>query len=181
MHPTVIIAGHSLIARLATYGLNMGLHTDTVRYMGIPGATISRIRAPLLRAAREDNPKAIILQIGGNDIGNRTADPAVVTAELKGLVEEINIASPSTTVVVLSLLERLRTRRHDCPVREYNRRVRLINGVVPILLSPSTIFWNHKNSRLANPFAEYCPDGVHFKNQKKYYKSVKGAILKSLK
>ena len=43
----------------------------------------------------------------------------------------------------------------------------------------SAIWWSHSR-HVWEPCQLYGPDGVHFSNTKPYYKSVRGAVLKSV-
>ena len=86
-------------------------------------------------------------------------------------------------VVVLSLLPRLSTRLYkgDVSVAVYNERVVEINTMLKERMCGEQFCKLWKHERLTNISQLYAQDGVHFLQQKPYYKSVRGVVLYGLR
>lgn len=187
---SVLIWGHSLIRRLAKFcdekptTVNLGFRPDShqIHMVGYSGGTLDTLHSHM-----DDiyyfRPDVVCLQIAGNDISRPDMTPEVVFDKFSTFVEQLFTAPFVRYVVVLELFPRLRTRSHkgDVDIDTYNQRVKDINNRLQTLLAGSVFckFWSHE--RMTDLVNLYDHDGVHFKRQQPYFKSVRGGVLFGIK
>ena len=185
----VLVWGHSLVRRLHQYcddttGPNLGFKHDShkVHLVGYPGGTIDTLTRHF-----DDilyyRPDVVCLQIAGNDLSRPDKTPDVVLRPLIELIERLFGVPFVKYVVVFELFPRLKTRSHkgDVEVPLYNSRVSEFNCKLRSALSDSLFckFWRH--DRMSNLERLLDSDGVHFRHQHPYFKSVRGGVLFGIK
>ncbi|OWF49199.1 hypothetical protein KP79_PYT20610 [Mizuhopecten yessoensis] len=184
----VLVLGHSFITRLSRYAnelpsrANLGLHHDVVEYHGFPGAGINRIYREFSRRFRGSGFDVVCLQCGGNDLSCPSADPDTVVQEICTFVDWLVQSCGVQTVAVCKLFFRASTQAHkgDVSVHVYNERVSRVNTfLAQRLCCPQTIFWDHRRS-IWDVFSLLNADGVHLRDQKPYYRSIKSCVLFAL-
>ncbi|OWF36456.1 hypothetical protein KP79_PYT06021 [Mizuhopecten yessoensis] len=187
---TVLVWGHSLIRRMGQYcdeqtsTTNLGFRQDShsIQMVGYSGGTIDTLRR-YMGDIHFYRPDVICLQIAGNDLSRPELTPDVVFKNFTSLIEQLFAAPFVQYVVVFELFTRLRTRSHrgDVDIHVYNQRVKELNSRLSSALDGSVFckFWRH--DRMADLTRLYDSDGVHFKRQHPYFKSVRGGVLFGLK
>lgn len=184
----VLVLGHSFISRLSRYvnelpsRSNLGLQYDSVRFTGLPGGSINRIVREFSRSYRESHFDLVCLQCGGNDLSSPSADPESVVRELCAFVDWLLDIGGVRKVAVCKLFFRAstRTRKGDVSVEVYNDRVSQVNSLLAErLCMPRAILWDHRRS-IWNVFPLLHTDGVHLRDQKPYFRSIKSCVIFAL-
>ncbi|KAL8620898.1 hypothetical protein ACOMHN_025031 [Nucella lapillus] len=104
----ILIAGSSLIARLASFMQHKKLSWNlplTVRLLGKPGLQLSQLRASLDEAIKQTPPAYLVLHTGTNDIGRLNLREWI--RELTTGVLYIRARWPNTHVIWSDMLPRL--------------------------------------------------------------------------
>lgn len=182
----VLVLGHSLISRLRDFTNdnirmnNFGFVEDSVCLVGFSGGTLDVLNSQLRHILTSDTKYyAICLQIGGNDLSRPENTVVKVHQSILRLIHLLKNMYLIRNIFICQLFKRSKTRKYknDVSVEEYNIRVEQLND---LLINTNNIqFWKH-DAYIWNPFELYGSDGVHFKNMKPYYKSMKGCVLNSL-
>lgn len=125
------------------------------------------------------SPEIVFLQIGGNDLSTR--DALLVADDIFALAQHIQLASGARQVYIGKLFYRSTSRYlHADHVSNYNSKVRQVNQYLRVMCheSNNVIFWRHKGLELLNTDL-LDRDGTHLnsRGQKKFYKSIRGAII----
>ncbi|OWF53256.1 hypothetical protein KP79_PYT04572 [Mizuhopecten yessoensis] len=120
-----------------------------------------------------------MLQIGGNDADNPTAEPRRLAVNILSIAEWLLHGCGVLHVVVMQLLPRRRTRRVS-PIH-YNNTVRRANQLIKGMVMDRQDITYHKHKGLKeSPNDVLCHDGVHLNESHglpKYVRSVRGAVI----
>ena len=179
--PRVLILGHSFIRRLGEF-VDHRSHLDRsfmlsgaaiFRWQGKGGRTLATIQDDL-PVVKSFAPHIVILQLGTNDPSR--LDPLLVGSAIEDLVRTLHDSYSVRLVCVCQTLYR------DAD-SVFNVRVRALTKYLKVFLEPLpySFLWGHRGFwRSTQRF--HARDGVHLNNrgQFKLYRSLRGAVLKSL-
>jgi len=180
--PRVLILGHSFIRRLNNF-ITESRHLDhrfliheaaVFKWQGAGGRTVAKTMRCDLHVVKAFAPHIVILQLGTNDLSH--LDPLVVGSEIEELVCHLYNSYNVKLVCVCQTLYR----QTDSA---FNTRVRALTKYLKVLLEPLPycLFWGHRGfwNTKQRFFAR---DGVHLNKlgHYKFYRSLRGAVLKSL-
>ena len=126
------------------------------------------------------------LQVAVNDLSQPKNHPGLVVLNLCRLIDILRGQYHVRRIVVCKFVQRAKTRRHngDVSVFVYNNRVRTTNALLEKEFSgrQDVLLWYHdKYTSIWNELALYIKDGVHFSDDRPYYKSLKGCVLFGLR
>ena len=184
--PRVLILGHSFIrrlhefVRLPTNALREDFDITTpmnLRWHGVGGRTVAKVIRYDLEIVRQFSPDIVILQLGTNDISDRSIRSALtVGSQLEDLTRQLHEQFGVTVVCVCQTI--LRENPH------LNKRIRTLTAYLRVVLQPLpfAFYWRHRGFwRTTQSFLLY--DGVHLnqRGQFKLYRSLRGALIQSLK
>lgn len=181
--PRVLILGHSFIRRLKDFihrnsQLSEDFHIPHVilKWHGIGGRTIRKVIRYDLRVVREYKPNIVILQLGTNDL--TTLHATTVGSEIDELVRLLYEKYDVKLVCVCQTIDR------ETASPTFARSVRTLSQYLRVVLEPLpyALYWSHRG--FWNTKQQFlCADGVHLNTvgQFKFYRSLRGAVLKSLK
>lgn len=188
----VLIIGHSFISRLKTqlrikdyFDYDFHLMQCNVRCFGKGGGRIDTLHEdPELWACLNSfRPSIAIIQVGGNDICDKSLKPETIACDMVDLTGSLLELNYVQVAVVCELFTRRNPRGITPEV--YERKRRVINTMMPNLLQDmdphSALFWKHW--RLMNsPLRIFHDDGTHlnYLGYKKYYRNIRLAILHAL-
>ena len=138
----VLILGHSFIRRLRdfiiknslTYNLNLNINTSvTIRWHGVGGRTIDKVRRFDLTEVELFKPDVVFLQVATNDLTRRRSSTASVSSAIEDLVCLLHTEYGVRLICVGQTV-----RRH--PVGTFNANVQILaqylQGVLEPLLLP---------------------------------------------
>lgn len=181
----VLILGHSFVKRLREfiskkdpeYDLALGLEGVTVRWHGVGGRTVAKLRAFDLAIVAEFKPDIVFIQIGTNDLTQRNMSPLTVGSAIEELVTLLHNEFGVRRVLVGQTLQRA------YPLH-FNSQVSLLARYLKTVLEPISYatYWSHHG--FWKPRAPYLAgDGVHLneEGQHKFYRSIRGAVLGSVR
>ena len=182
----VLILGHSFIRRLrdfiekrpTDYDLNFGLKDSlSVHWQGVGGRTVPKLVKFDLNVVRQVQPDIVFLQVGTNDLTVKGMTPLTVGSAIEDLVRLLHDSYGVKLVCVGQTIKRR-------PVSNFNNKVQLLAQYLKTVLEPIpyAIYWSHRGFwRNASCYLSY--DGVHLNGEghHKLYKSIRGAIIHSLK
>ena len=180
----MLILGHSFIRCLREFisshcddfNVNFRLAESAVtRWHGVGGRTVAKTLQFDLPIVSSFAPDIVTLQLGSNDLV--TFSPLHVGSIIEDFVRLLHTSYGVKLVCVCQTL-----RRDNAPV--FNSKVGLLTRYLRVVLEPLpyAIFWGHKGFWKAQANF-YVPDGVHLNGlgQYKLYKSLRGAVLRSLR
>ena len=180
----VLILGHSFIRRLREFissnsndcNVNFRLADSVVtRWHGVGGRTVAKTLQFDLPTVSSFGPDIVILQLGSNDLV--TFSPLRVGSIIEDFVRLLHTSYGVKLVCVCQTL-----RRDNAAV--FNSKVGLLTRYLWVVLEPLpyAIFWGHRGFWKARANF-YAPDGIHLNGlaQYKLYKSLRGAVLRSLR
>ncbi len=191
--PCVVVFGHSFVRRLRDFLFDKHRSHDGTRkdwinldiprteinifFHGIGGLTLSAARDELASIC-ELETKAIVLQIGENDLDSTTCHcPLALAGEVFAFARTLQKATDASCVIVCELLPHLQTRR-----AHYDVFLHRVNKQLKVLLAASTslLLWPHFGL-WKNWQQNFIADGIHFNltSQGKYYRSIRGAVLRA--
>ena len=191
----VSLVGHSFIRRLRdairhkadlAFLDDFGLQNVRLDFVCKGGWKILDIQDNLPSIITQ-SPNIVLLQCGTNDLCS-LSDPHTVADTILGTAKMIRDASHAHTVVVCQILHRNKVdTRYLTSVEEltkFNNNVDKANAFLKAVSAgyEGIKFWKHKGlCKKCDIFL--CPDGVHLsaKGQFKYYKSLRGAVVYSIK
>ena len=164
--PRVLILGHSFIRRLNSFITDstqldhrfMIHEAAQFKWHGVGGRTVEKTIRCDLHVVESFAPHIVILQLGTNDLSH--LDPLVAASAIEDLVGILY--------------------ENDAA---FNARVKALTKYLKVLLEPIPycFFWGHRG--FWNTSQRYfARDGVHLnkRGHYKYYRSLRGAVLKSL-
>ena len=184
--PWVLILGHSFIrrlhelVRLPINALREDFDITTpmnLRWHGVGGRTVAKVIRYDLEIVRQFSPDIVILQLGTNDISDRSIRSALtVGSQLEDLTKLLHEQFGVTVVCVCQTI--LRENAH------LNVRIRTLTDYLRVVLQPLpfAFYWRHRGFwRTTQSFLLH--DGVHLnqRGQFKLYRSLRGALIQSLK
>ena len=184
--PRVLILGHSFIrrlrefVRLPTNALREDFDITTpmnLRWHGIGGRTVAKVIRYDLEIVRQFSPDIVILQLGTNDISARSIRSALtVGSQLEDLTKLLHEQFGVTVVCVCQTI-----RRENAHL---NVRIRTLTDYLRVVLHPLSFafYWRHRGFwKTTQSFLLH--DGVHLnqRGQFKLYRSLRGALIQSLK
>ena len=178
-----LVSGHSFVRRVVEF---TNLHHESYRrdlnlsevcgveVLGVGGRTVDKMIRLDLEVIKRNAPKAVILEIGLNDICDSHCDADTVALSIVAFTEML-IKSLS---VVCQILPRMHT-----PFEGYNERNQKVNTFLQEALQNinSVKFWRHRG--LVNPAKTvYARDGIHLNDvgNEALNSSYRGAILFAL-
>ena len=181
----VLILGHSFIRRLRDlitrshgFSAQLGIQSPDFicKWHGVGGRTIAKVLQYDLGVVRDFGPDIIILQLGTNDLVDNS--PLTVGSALEHLVTLLHDAYKVDLICVCQTL--LRSSSNVL----FNKNVGLLSKYLKTVLEPIpyAFFWSHRGFwRTKRPFL--AGDGVHLngRGQYKFYRSLRGAVLKCLR
>ena len=186
----VFVLGHSYVLRLNNYvntNVNGGLgDLGDVHLEGIPGANVPRIwdNVRLNPILTNLHNSFVILQIGGNDLDAINVHPVELANEILNLARRLMSENGVKTVHVCQLLYR----RQAVSSRFFLGAGYNSGGSCKRELEflcqffPKIIFWKHKKMS-SNWHLMLNHDRTHLNdfNSKKYYRSIRGAVIQAIK
>jgi lysophospholipase L1-like esterase len=123
-----LVLGHSFVRRLKDWmtenGEVMAVENHVVHLHGVGGRTIPQVFHRDLEVVKRLRPCVIFLQLGGNDINDRSS-AADVFVKLKRLVTVLRREMPSSTIIVGSIFRRKRPR--GLSAGSYDRKRKQVN------------------------------------------------------
>ena len=185
----VMVVGHSLISRLGQYASastdrhSFGLTFDDVKFFGIPGGSVFDITKKITTNLQCFTPDVVCCQIGGNDLSHPGAKVEVVVDRIGVTVNDFlrNVHVKHVSVCELFVRAKTRAFKGDVSIDVYNDRVRKVNSLLQAeLCSDEVTFWSHSRE-IWDVRQLYAQDGVHFTNNKPFYRSMKGCVIQALK
>ena len=182
----VLILGHSFIRRLREfvndnsleYNLTLGIPEPvTVRWRGVGGRTVVKLKEFDLAIVSEFKPDIIFLQVGTNDLAQRNMSPVTVGSAIEEFVTLLHEKHGVRFICVGQTIKR-------ASPDSFNARVALLARYLKTVLEPLpyALYWTHRGFwRSRRPFLSY--DGVHLnrEGQHKLYKSIRGAVLQAIR
>ena len=179
----VLVLGDSFIRRLGKFVLGAPQHFSVnfhlthhavIKRHGIGGRTITKTIQHDLHVIESFNPDIVIIQLGSNDL---TSERALrVGSAIDDFVRLLHDVYHVQVIYVCQTIMRL----HQSA---FNRKAKLLTKYLRVVLEPILYahFWSHRGYwHPSNNI--YVRDGVHLnlKGQKKFYCSLRGAILGAL-
>ena len=183
--PRVLILGHSFIRRLNQF-IEQNSHTlqktlgiaepITVHWHGVGGRTVRKTVQYDLHIAESFAPDIVILELGTNDLSSR--HPLLVGSDIEELVRLLHTTYRVKVICVCQTI------RREAATEAFNEGVGMLTKYLRVVLEPIpyAFFWGHRG--FWNPKSNiYSRDGVHLNNngQFKLYRSLRGAVLKSIR
>ena len=183
----VLILGHSFIRRLHAfitrshdneYTTKLGISTPDFicKWHGVGGRTVAKVLKYDLSVVKEFGPDIIILQLGTNDLVN--SSPLTVGSSLEHLVTVLHDVYKVDLICVCQTL-----RRSSLEVL-FNKNTGLLTRYLKTVLEPIpyAFFWSHRGFWKTKS-AFLSQDGVHLngRGQHKFYRSLRGAVLRCLR
>lgn len=180
---STLILGHSFVHRLHSFieeerdartRPDFGL--TNIHWHGIGGRTVPRLIQHDLGLLNYVQPNVVILIIGSNDLSNPHLHPTSIGSNIDDLVNRLHFDFGVSFIVVNQV-----HKRTVQPHPHYNDHVDIINNYLSVVIDqyPYAKFW--KNVGLKDPHPNLLRDGVHLNavGQYKFYRSVRGAIIKA--
>ena len=182
--PRVLILGHSFIRRLHDFiesdsgHLDLTFHLSAsalISWHGIGGHRIAKTVKFDLHILHSFRPDIVIVQLGTNYL--TSCPPLQVGSALEDFV---HLLHNSYSVRGECVCQTIRRR----PAVAFNQRVDILTRYLRVVLEPIpyAIYWGHRGFwRACNCF--FSADGIHLnsRGQFKLYRSLRGAVLKSLR
>ena len=176
--PQILMLAHAFIRRLAGFLQKRGHLSSSlgsIRFHGVGGRTIVKVRKFDLGIIRILSPDIIVLELGSNHLTKLPAQ--TVGSELETLVrylhDEFNVKSIAVCQVI---------RPHSPQCTAYNLKVTKLHLYLKAVLEPIPycLYWKHRgfwNSRENI----YLPDGVHLNDlgNLKLFRSIQGEVIKA--
>ena len=150
------------------------MHRAVIKLHGIGGRTITKAIQHDLHVIESFNPDIVIIQLGSNDLTSETALP--VGSAIDDFVRLLHDVYHVQVIYVCQTIMLL----HQSA---FNRKAKLLTKYLRVVLEPIPYahFWGHRGFwRPSNNIS--VRDGVYLnlKGQKKFYRSLRGAILGAL-
>ena len=192
MAPLILMAGHSFVKRLASdrranhsSDLTFGLKEKfSFFFQGYSGANVGSLRTEIIPFVWDLQPSHVILDIGTNDLADRSVDPVAVGDAIVALATEIAELQYVHVVIIFGILPRM-------PPARFKRRTRVdFNSIFQqandqLRRSSATVaklrFWPMRGL-YSDPLSFLCPDGTHLNTNgmRKYTRLVRNAIIACL-
>ena len=177
----MLILGHSFIRRLNSF-ITDSTHLNhrfmihepaQFKWHGVGGRTVEKAIRCDLHVVESFAPHIVILQLGTNDLSH--LDPLVAASAIEDLVGILYEEHSVRQICVCQTL----IHENDAA---FNVRVKALTKYLKVLLEPIPycFFWGHRG--FWNTSQRYfARDGVHLNKlgHYKYYRSLRGAVLKS--
>ena len=186
----VLIFGHSFISHLEKFTWNngpkfakMGFQNPriNVHFHGVPGATIRVLREKHLDVVKKLRPEVIYVQIGTIDLCDRTRGPEVIGSEMHDLA--LILRRLGVRRIVFGQVLFRDEEGKPTGMQHFNGRVVVLNNYLDAVLGDeyAVRFWRHRG--FWRDIESNVKDGTHLNpwGQKKFFRSVRGAILVTLK
>ena len=181
--PRVLVLGDSFIRRLplflernsSVFSVCLNLSSRAViRWHGIGGRTVPKTLQHDLSVVQSFRPDIVILQLGSNDL--TVSEPLHVGSAIEDFVRLLHDTYGIRFICVCQTINRQ-------GATTFNRYVTLLTKYLSVVLEPIpyALFWHHRGFWKAAQTV-YARDGVHLndRGQRKLYRSIRGAILRSL-
>ena len=182
--PRVLILGHSFIRRLKAFIENHPTELDlafqisaqaAISCRGVGGRTVAQAIQYNMKLVRSQCPDIVVVQLGTNDLSSNTS------LKVGSAIEDfVHLLHDSYGVKCVCVCQTIRRRSG----REFNEKVDTLTRYLRVVLEPIPYafywghrgFWKAKTNFLAS-------DGIHLnsRGQFKLYRSLRGAVLKSLR
>ena len=186
--PRIMVLGHSFVWRIAKFlaetslpcvSTNFHLTTSPpVKFHGIGGRTVPKLRQFDLSAVADFGPTVIILDIGSNDLSNAITNVSDLAANIFQLVQLLHFTFSVHHIIVGQILPRKKSSRLSPP---YNSRVFQLNCALSHLFKnvPFATFWFH-NSIFRSLRSVFLSDGIHLNSLGNHllYHSYQKALLR---
>lgn len=182
--PRVLILGDSFIRRVHQFikrytpELDMQLHITeplVINWHGVGGRTAAKIIRHDLRVVESFHPDIVVLQLGTNDLTGHP--PVLVGSAIEDLVRLLHDSFGVKFVCVCQTI-------HRDSAGAFNKNVGILTKYLKVVLEPLVYarFWSHRGF-WNSPKDFYAYDGVHLnsRGQHKFYRSLRGAVLKCLR
>ena len=182
--PRVLILGHSFIRRLKTFIENHSTKLDltfqistpaVISWRGVGGRTVAQAIQYDTKVVRSKCPDIVIVQLGTNDL------PFSTSLKVGSAIEDfVRLLHDSYGVKCVCVCQTIRRRS----AKKFNEKVNTLTKYLRVVLEPIpyAFYWGHRGfwNAKANLLAS---DGVHLnsRGQFKLYRSLRGAVLKSLR
>ena len=182
--PRVLILGHSFIKRLKQFVRNNSNDFDLdfqislpvlIRWHGVGGRTVEKTLTFDTHVLHSFRPDVVILQLGSNDLV--TLSPLRVGSAIDEFVHFLHDSCGVQLVCVCQTIRRFSAEAFNTKVGMLTRYLRVVLDPIPYAM-----FWGHRGFWQAKDNF-YTPDGVHLnsRGQRKLYRSLRGAVLRSLR
>ena len=151
---------------------------------GYSGANVGSLRTEIIPFVWDLQPSHVILDIGTNDLADRSVDPVAVGDAIVALATEIAELQYVHVVIIFGILPRM-------PPARFKRRTRVdFNSIFQqandqLRRSSATVaklrFWPMRGL-YSDPLSFLCPDGTHLNTNgmRKYTRLVRNAIIACL-
>ena len=191
----LLIIGHSFVRRLQEYvflkntskvvGADFGISVQfsDVFYRRLGGLTLDRLINELPLVC-DLSPKAVIIDIGTNDLSSVGVDPVMLAKRITDFAKLVAAVNSVAEVLVCQVLPRVLvrpTRRTRCPTRvDFNDARFVVNRTLAALTAdlPHIHCWRHRGMH-ANWQQYFDRFGVHLNDagMRKYVRSIRGAAM----
>jgi lysophospholipase L1-like esterase len=147
---------------------------ERVELKGISGATVGKLDG-FVKSLGDHKYRAVILQIGGNDLTNQRCSPDIFIDRVNDLVNYLVEHRGVQKVVVMEILFRQHANRYRMrrSIEDYNDAVRRTNQLLAECCSIShrMLFWKYGHYVHGHQF--FCDDGVHLNDVglRRYWRS----------
>ena len=196
MDPDLLVIGHSFVKQLQVSLLRRGCTTQivgadlgvsaqfsSVFYHGVGGLKVDGLLAELPLIC-ELGPRAVIVDIGTNDLSLAGVDPSRLASRIVALAQRVLAVASVSEVVLCQVMPRVAVRptgpRRYAPRADFNDARFVVNRTLDALTSdlPHIHYWRHRGMH-ANWEQYFDSCGVHLNEvgMRKYVRSIRGAAL----
>ena len=185
LSPRILLLGHSFIWRIARFVIVTSLpcvantfhlsRQPVVKFHGIGGGTLPKVRKFDLLAVAHFEPTIVILEISSNDLCDPNINISSLANDMFHFFQQLRLQLSVAHIIVNQILPRVR-----CPsvTPPYNVRISHLPFTLP---SPFAAFWFHHSVINTRQFV-FLPDGVHLNSHGNHflYHSYQKALLRYL-
>ena len=182
--PRVLVLGHSFIRRLKKLIENHPSEIDlafqisapaAISWHGVGGRTVAKTIKYDMNVVHSICPDIVVVQLGTNDLSS--CPPLQVGSAIEDFVRLLHDSYGVKCVCVCQTI-----RRRSAQV--FNKNVDTLTRYLRVVLEPIpyAIYWGHRGFwKSKNNF--FASDGIHLNSREQYklYRSLSGAVLKSLR
>ena len=198
-HLNVFCFGHSFVRHFRNFNrvtpsnngfpsINLAFSPEEfhVAYYGLSGGTVSIDKGRLLQNElgrfTTIGPDIVFLDIGSNDLCSPEVTPERLATDIQKIADFLVIGHGVQVVVIGAILPRLNTPN---AVPDYNDRVAKANSLLQSICDERVCLQFCKHEKMGcNATDLYYSDGIHLSTVSgypKYFRSVRGAILRARK